>query len=112
MSEGNIKTDFLEKPRNRRDFLMFGGKCALGAASLSLFSMVMGCASTTTGDPSTDGYTVILEGAEGVIMADPARCTGCRRCETVCTTFNDGKAHPYISRVKVGRNYNFGIQGA
>lgn len=108
--EKQIIRNFFERPRSRREFLEIGGKCALGAASISIFSLVMGCSSTTTGEPGR--YTVILQGAQGVVMADPTRCTGCRRCETVCTTYNDGKAQPYISRVKVGRNYNFGVRGA
>lgn len=39
------------------------------------------------------------------------RCVGCGRCELACTEFNDGKAAPALSRIKVGRNLNFGPEG-
>ncbi|MGE5509579.1 MAG: 4Fe-4S dicluster domain-containing protein [Chitinophagales bacterium] len=54
---------------------------------------------------------VILENAKGIIVADPTRCTGCRRCELSCTEYNDGKAAPALARIKVSRNYNFGPRG-
>jgi Fe-S-cluster-containing dehydrogenase component len=52
-----------------------------------------------------------MEQAEGIVLADPTRCVGCRRCELACTEFNDGKAQPSISRIKVNRNINFGPKG-
>ena len=54
---------------------------------------------------------IITENAEGLIVADSTRCVGCKRCELVCTEFNDGKAQPSLARVKVSRNYNFGPRG-
>ena len=54
---------------------------------------------------------IITENAEGLIVADSTRCVGCKRCELVCTEFNDGKASPTLARVKVSRNYNFGPRG-
>jgi Fe-S-cluster-containing dehydrogenase component len=54
---------------------------------------------------------VILENAEGVLVTDTTRCTGCRRCELACSEYNDGKSSPTIARIKVGRNYNFGPRG-
>ncbi|MGE5508393.1 MAG: 4Fe-4S dicluster domain-containing protein [Chitinophagales bacterium] len=54
---------------------------------------------------------VILENAEGVILADSSLCAGCKRCELACTEFNDGKAQPSLARIKVSRNYNFGPKG-
>ncbi|MDD2672496.1 MAG: 4Fe-4S dicluster domain-containing protein, partial [Syntrophales bacterium] len=55
---------------------------------------------------------IIMEKARGVIVADPVRCVGCGRCELACTEFNDGKAAPSMSRIKVDRNLNFGPLGA
>ena len=54
---------------------------------------------------------IITEDAEGLIVTDSTRCVGCKRCELVCTEFNDGKAQPSLARIKVSRNYNYGPKG-
>ena len=46
-----------------------------------------------------------------VVLHDPSRCVGCRRCEVACTLSHDNKIQPAISRVKVSRNFNFGPAG-
>lgn len=46
-----------------------------------------------------------------VVVHDPSRCVGCRRCEVACTLSHDNKIQPAISRVKVSRNFNFGPTG-
>ncbi len=51
---------------------------------------------------------IIMEQAEGIVVSDPVKCVGCGRCELACTEFNDGKASPSLSRIKVDRNLNFG----
>ena len=33
---------------------------------------------------------IIMDQAEGLVIADSTRCVGCRRCELACTEFNDG----------------------
>lgn len=84
----------------RRGFL----KATLGTAvGVSVLGMLAKRAGTTS--------FVILENAEGLIVADPTRCTGCKRCELACTEYNDGKAQPSLARIKVSRNYNFGPKG-
>ncbi len=55
--------------------------------------------------------TVYTANAMMVVMHDPSRCVGCRRCEVACTLAHDGKIQPAISRVKVSRNFNFGPEG-
>ncbi len=55
---------------------------------------------------------LVLPHAKGLVLADPTRCVGCRRCELACTEFNDGKAAPSMARIKVARNMNFGPRGA
>ncbi|HYB19923.1 MAG TPA: 4Fe-4S dicluster domain-containing protein [Thermodesulfobacteriota bacterium] len=54
---------------------------------------------------------IIMEQAQGIVVSDPMRCVGCGRCELACTEFNDGKASPKISRIKVDRNLTFGHEG-
>lgn len=43
-----------------------------------------------------------------LIVTDRARCSGCQRCELMCTLRNDGRASHSSARVQVWRNYNFG----
>ena len=54
---------------------------------------------------------IIMEQARGLVVADPVKCVGCGRCELACTEFNDGKASPALSRIKIDRNLNFGPDG-
>jgi Fe-S-cluster-containing dehydrogenase component len=51
---------------------------------------------------------IVMEKAQGLVVADPLKCVGCGRCELACTEFNDGKAAPKIARIKVDRNLTFG----
>ena len=41
-------------------------------------------------------------------VTDRARCSGCQRCEMMCTLKNDGATQQSIARVRVWDNYNFG----
>lgn len=43
-----------------------------------------------------------------MIVTDRARCSGCQRCEMMCTLKNDGRVCQHIARVRVRPNYNFG----
>ena len=51
----------------------------------------LGLGSFRPGDGSA-APLIITEQAEGLVVADPTRCVGCRRCELACTEYNDGKA--------------------
>ena len=95
--------DILEKLRTRREFLKVSGK---GIASIAVTASVLnllGCGSSNT----TATVTVT---PKGIIIAERNRCTGCLKCETVCTIKNHGKSQPFISKVKVSRNYNYGTE--
>lgn len=105
MSEKEIKKNILYRETTRREFLKLSGKGLGGAAiSLSLLSL-FGCKNS---DPEEVSAFPL---AAGVLIADRGKCTGCQRCETNCTIVNDSKIQPYISRIKVSRNYNFGTDG-
>lgn len=43
-----------------------------------------------------------------MIVTDRARCSGCQRCEMMCTLRNDGRVCQSIARVRVWPNYNYG----
>jgi Fe-S-cluster-containing dehydrogenase component len=102
--------DFIEKVRTRRDFLKMSGK---GLAGITLTASVMNLIGCTKEEPTssevpTGAAAFVIP--KGLLVAQPNRCTGCQRCEMVCTVKNDGKVHPYISRVKIGRSYNYGTK--
>jgi len=106
-------TSWTKKSATRRDFLKVG---AGGMSTLAL--LLIGCGAKEKEElieeilETPEAYKIIAVNAKGMVIAQPSRCVGCRRCELACTEFNDGKASPSLARVKVGRNYNFGPQGA
>lgn len=85
---------------SRRGFLMLS---ACAAASLTALGL---CEALGANPP-----LVVLDNAQGVILADPSRCVGCQRCELACTEFNEGRAQPSLSRIKIDRAMNFGPEG-
>ena len=85
---------------SRRHFLRIGG---ISVVALSAFASRFAAAESAP--------VLYLEQALGLVIADPTKCVGCRRCELACTEFNDGKAAPSMARIKVARNLNFGPKG-
>ncbi|MCX5855590.1 MAG: hypothetical protein NTZ24_13650, partial [Deltaproteobacteria bacterium] len=85
---------------SRRQTLKWGGTSIIG---LSVLAPVLSRGATAP--------LIIMEQAEGLVVADTATCVGCGRCELACTEFNEGRAAPSISRIKVDRNLNFGPAG-
>ena len=86
---------------SRRRFLKLTGATIAGVSAWGLFSANDGLAAPL----------IITEQAGGLVIADPTRCVGCRRCELACTEYNDGKASPSMARIKVNRNLNYGSAG-
>lgn len=85
---------------SRRQVLKVGGISVIG---LSVLGPVLARGATKP--------LILMEQAQGLVVADPVKCVGCGRCELACTEFNDGKAAPAISRIKIGRNLAFGPKG-
>ncbi|HZK66562.1 MAG TPA: 4Fe-4S binding protein [Chloroflexota bacterium] len=90
----------------RRGFLKLGASAGVSLAMAGAFTNVVIAANF-----SSNSGLLILTNAKGMVLADPTRCTGCRRCELACTEYNDGKSQPSVSRIQVGRNVNFGPSG-
>ena len=86
---------------SRRRFLQVGGISVIGLSALAP-GLVAGATPPV----------LVLAQPQGLVIADPTKCVGCRRCELACTEFNDGKAAPSMARIKVARNMNFGPAGA
>ena len=99
------KQGFPRDRTTRREFLKISGTGVVGAAAgIALYRLF--------GGGRVEGARVrVYETASGAVVHLTERCSGCLRCETNCTTINDGKVQPYISRVKVGRNAAYGPDG-
>jgi len=105
--KNSVRLPFGLDRMSRRDFLKLAGITGIGTAGLLIPNIV--CVPTVAAGGTTNPFP---ENAKGMVIAEPTRCTGCRRCELACSEYNDGKASPTISRIKVARNLNFGPEGA
>ena len=90
--EGALNRIDLNRSFSRRDFLRWSGVTVVGMTAL-----------WTLRAKAAEAPLIIMDQAEGIVIADPTKCVGCRRCELACTEFNDGKASPTTSRIKVDR---------
>ncbi|HSR12338.1 MAG TPA: 4Fe-4S dicluster domain-containing protein [Thermodesulfobacteriota bacterium] len=86
---------------SRRDTLKWGGLTLIGVTILGPVFAAQGATKPA----------IIMDRAQGLVIADPLKCVACGRCELACTEFNDGKASPAMSRIKVSRNFGFGMDG-
>lgn len=95
--------EFIRKTVTRREFLKTSGALGVGVATFSL----LGCGSSDS-NVADAPRQVFVANSLGMIVAEPSRCVGCRRCELACSEYNNGVSQPSIARIKVGRNYNLG----
>lgn len=105
MSE-NKKT-LLDRAFTRRQFLKLSGKGLAGVALSSSMLSVLGC----TQAQADAGMVDTIATPDFLLVANRAKCTGCQRCEANCTLANDGDIHPYMARIRVRQNVNFGDKG-
>ena len=46
-----------------------------------------------------------------MIKVDISKCTGCKRCESVCAFFHTGRINNHLARIKIINIYEIGIDG-
>ena len=84
----------------RRQFFKISGKALAGVALSTSMLQLFGC---TSGQVAR-GRVATWVTPRGLLVVNAAICTDCQRCETNCTTFNDGFVSSKNSRIKMKRN--------
>ena len=103
----DTKKTLMDREYTRRQFMKLSGKGLAGVALSSTLLSLMGC----TRSQAEAGLVDTIATPDFLLVANRAKCTGCQRCEGNCTLANDGDAHPYMARIRVRQNVNFGDQG-
>ena len=103
----DTKKTLMDREYTRRQFMKLSGKGLAGVALSSTLLSLMGC----TRSQAEAGLVDTIATPDFLLVANRAKCTGCQRCEINCTLANDGDAHPYMARIRVRQNVNFGDQG-
>lgn len=71
---------------SRLEFLRISGKGLAGITIAPALLSLLGCKQ----EEIDSGIIQLTTTPKGVLVTNRARCTGCHRCETACTTWNDG----------------------
>lgn len=118
MSEQNLNNDAAtateDKPKaadstntkknfTRRDVLAM---CGCGVAGLIVGGVVAKWG--VTEDAIASGRIELSTTPQKMIVTDRGRCSGCQRCEMMCSLRNDGWVSQETARVRVWESYNFG----
>ena len=103
----DTKKTLMDREYTRRQIMKLSGKGLAGVALSSTLLSLMGC----TRSQAEAGLVDTIATPDFLLVANRAKCTGCQRCEVNCTLANDGDAHPYMARIRVRQNVNFGDQG-
>ena len=106
MDELNKEGAASEKPRKR-----ITRRTVLAMAGCGVAGLAAGGVLATWGITSESiaaGRIELRTTPTKMIVTDRARCSGCQRCEMMCTLKNDGRVCQHIARVRVWDNYNWG----
>lgn len=107
MSE-NTREDNVAQPAQPKTFTR---RSVLAMAGCGVAGLVVGGVLASWGVTErsiASGRIDIRTTPTKMIVTDRARCSGCQRCEMMCTLKNDGRVCQHIARVRVWDNYNFG----
>ena len=104
MSDTNTSSSApVKKNITRRDVLAMAG---CGVAGLVVGGVLASWG--VTQDSIASGRIELRTTPTKMIVTDRARCSGCQRCEMMCTLKNDGRVCQHIARVRVWDNYYWG----
>ncbi len=101
------KKGLLTHEYTRRQFMKLTAKGLTGIALSSSLLSLMG----VTQAQAQSGQVQVIATPTHLLVANRAKCTGCQRCEVNCTLANDGDLHPYMGRLHIRENVNFGVDG-
>ncbi len=101
------KKGFFSREYTRRQFMSLSAKGLTGVALSSSLLALFGATQAQV----ASGQVTTLATPDYLLVANRAKCTGCQRCEMNCTLANDGDIHPYMARIRVRDNENFGKDG-
>ena len=107
--ETDSKKTKAAKPAPKKRFTR--RQVVVGGVGVGLVGLIAGGALAKWGvveDSVENGRITLKMNAKKLIVTDRARCSGCQRCELMCTLRNDGRASHQSARVQVWRNYNYG----
>ena len=98
-------------PEGEHKSKTFTRRSVLAMAGCGVAGLVVGGVLASWGVTSksiASGRIEIRTTPTKMIVTDRARCSGCQRCEMMCTLKNDGRVCQHIARVRVWENYNWG----
>lgn len=101
------KKGLFSKEYTRRQFMKLTGK---GLAGVALSSSLLSLMGATAGQVEAEMLEV-LPLPDKLLVFNRAKCTACQRCEANCTLKNDKRIQPYVARIRVRDNMNYGEEG-
>ncbi|MCL2168516.1 MAG: 4Fe-4S binding protein [Defluviitaleaceae bacterium] len=91
---------FADKEMTRRQFMKISGKTLAGVTlSAGMLSLLGACQYQID-----EGLITVTALTEGLLVVNKDVCSGCVRCEVICTTLKDGHVSTHNARLKVTRN--------
>jgi Fe-S-cluster-containing dehydrogenase component len=80
--------------------MKISGKSIAGLTISASMLQLLGCSQ----EQVDAGQVALFATPQGLMVVNADICTGCQRCESNCTTVNDGTVSYFNSRIKVTRN--------
>lgn len=99
-----------QEPREGKS-QMLTRRAVLGMAGCGIAGLIAGGVLARWGvveETIASGRMEISSTPTKMIVTDRGRCSGCQRCEMMCTLKNDGRVSSLTARVRVWESFNYG----